>query len=315
MNQEHRQPLPQSQRRSRLKETWQDFNRALRSVREPFNPFAWILRLFLALVHHIYISTGLAGFCLRHDLHRRRWRACIPIFAMCLIGLVILSYPLSIRHRLIQPRWCSSSLSSSLSCKWMYLHDFIVFYLGFMVLYHYIATIFTSPGVALPSSSEATTTTTSPPPPPPTKAWTAIQSQGGILGWNAVCNIEQERQRVQLYGPLSLLTTTTTSPPAAAAAAACDTKKSSNSNKNNNNNHHDEQEEEDEIHYFPSVQASYCEKCQIIRPPRCHHCNVCHRCILQYDHHCIWVNSCTLRCFLLTCFCGKKKSVCVCVCV
>jgi DHHC palmitoyltransferase len=110
------------------------------------------------------------------------------------------------------------------------------------------------------------------------------------LGWNAVCNIEEERQRVQLYGPLSLSATT----------ATCDIQISSSSSSNNKsikNSHHHHEEEKEEINYFPSAQASYCEKCQIERPPRCHHCNVCHRCILQYDHHCIWVNSCTLRCF------------------
>ncbi|KAL7158976.1 hypothetical protein ABFS83_02G179300 [Erythranthe nasuta] len=36
----------------------------------------------------------------------------------------------------------------------------------------------------------------------------------------------------------------------------------------------------------------YCSRCQNGKPPRCHHCSVCERCVLKMDHHCIWVVNC-----------------------
>lgn len=33
--------------------------------------------------------------------------------------------------------------------------------------------------------------------------------------------------------------------------------------------------------FIPSHLSSYCKKCKINRPPRCHHCSRCDRCVLQ----------------------------------
>ncbi|XP_031393118.1 probable protein S-acyltransferase 12 isoform X2 [Punica granatum] len=36
----------------------------------------------------------------------------------------------------------------------------------------------------------------------------------------------------------------------------------------------------------------FCNQCRNGKPPRCHHCSVCQRCVLKMDHHCVWVVNC-----------------------
>ncbi|KAK8636197.1 hypothetical protein V6N13_004903 [Hibiscus sabdariffa] len=38
--------------------------------------------------------------------------------------------------------------------------------------------------------------------------------------------------------------------------------------------------------------GGYCTHCQNGKPPRCHHCSICRRCVLKMDHHCVWVVNC-----------------------
>ncbi|CAF1978368.1 unnamed protein product [Rotaria magnacalcarata] len=35
-----------------------------------------------------------------------------------------------------------------------------------------------------------------------------------------------------------------------------------------------------------------CLKCGVMKPPRAHHCKVCQKCVVRYDHHCPWINNC-----------------------
>ncbi|XP_041371917.1 palmitoyltransferase ZDHHC20-A-like [Gigantopelta aegis] len=76
-----------------------------------------------------------------------------------------------------------------------------------------------------------------------------------------------------------------------------------------------EQEEEDQspftvdsrgVRTYPYWSRSPCFKCDVIRPPRCHHCVLCNICVLKRDHHCFFAGSCigwrNQRHFIVFCF-------------
>ncbi|OQR82323.1 hypothetical protein ACHHYP_16216 [Achlya hypogyna] len=35
-----------------------------------------------------------------------------------------------------------------------------------------------------------------------------------------------------------------------------------------------------------------CDYCNAPQPPRCTHCHTCQTCVLELDHHCVWMNNC-----------------------
>ena len=38
--------------------------------------------------------------------------------------------------------------------------------------------------------------------------------------------------------------------------------------------------------------SQFCEICNTFKPPRCHHCSKCNRCLLKFDHHCHMFDTC-----------------------
>ena len=255
-------------------ETWNDFNRALRSP-EPFNAFTWVFRLANAAVKSGYYRSGL--FRLRLHL---MWRPLMPLFAILLIVLIVSSYYSFLRVP-IRERWCcpsKSELSGSTckeGCLWISVHDLIVAYLGVMILFNFISGCFCSPGVALPTS-EAVAANSSQETHNLQFSWTAQEGRGGCFCFGPTVDVHAERRRIVEYNEMVKRLVGGVS----------------------NLSNADES--------FPGTSSTICHKCNITRPARCHHCSACNRCVLQFDHHCIWLNNCVgynnYRSFVLTLF-------------
>ncbi|KAJ8433566.1 hypothetical protein Cgig2_033655 [Carnegiea gigantea] len=41
-----------------------------------------------------------------------------------------------------------------------------------------------------------------------------------------------------------------------------------------------------------SMRQWTCTYCSVLQPPRAKHCHDCDKCILQFDHHCVWLGTC-----------------------
>ncbi|KAI3519127.1 hypothetical protein L1887_08153 [Cichorium endivia] len=41
-----------------------------------------------------------------------------------------------------------------------------------------------------------------------------------------------------------------------------------------------------------SVRTCTCTYCNVVQPPRAKHCHDCDKCVLQFDHHCLWLGTC-----------------------
>ncbi|PNY04629.1 putative S-acyltransferase [Trifolium pratense] len=41
-----------------------------------------------------------------------------------------------------------------------------------------------------------------------------------------------------------------------------------------------------------AVRTWTCSYCSVEQPPRAKHCHDCDKCILQFDHHCVWLGNC-----------------------
>ncbi|KAI5581966.1 hypothetical protein POPTR_007G060100v4 [Populus trichocarpa] len=44
-----------------------------------------------------------------------------------------------------------------------------------------------------------------------------------------------------------------------------------------------------------SIRNLKCSYCNVEQPPRAKHCHDCDKCVLQFDHHCVWLGTCIGR--------------------
>lgn len=45
-------------------------------------------------------------------------------------------------------------------------------------------------------------------------------------------------------------------------------------------------------HRGSSIRSWNCTYCRVLQPPRAKHCHDCDKCVLQFDHHCVWLGTC-----------------------
>jgi hypothetical protein len=62
-----------------------------------------------------------------------------------------------------------------------------------------------------------------------------------------------------------------------------------------------------------SLDDRVCQRCAGPKPPRCHHCSTCDRCVLKFDHHCkvlgVCIGLCNYKFYILTLLHGCIASV------
>ena len=247
------QPRTDERRYYRLKPAWRAFQRALYAPAEQnFNPFVWIYRLTASALHDVRLWTGCDNGIM----------SLVPLFASSLIVAVLWAYFSTLRG-VVRQEWCTTTTTitdnnnNNKDCAWLYVHDMLVCYFGTMTLFHFWSAVVQSPGVVALSRFPQEHSS----------------SKRGVWGYRPVWDPVSEQARVDLF-----LGDTTTA--------------TDDNNNNNHNNSATMKNGTQTLSYFPDPHPSVCRVCQITRPPRCHHCSICQCCVLQFDHHCLWLNNC-----------------------
>lgn len=279
-----------------LQQQWEGFKEALYSV-EPFDQWHWIYVLFRAFICYLIIYVQRKILPTRV---KKVSKVIIPCFALCLVASMLSLYFLVLRNEVLLPRWCSTTPTAA--CRWAFFHDALVSYLGIMIFWNYLITVLSSPGVALPQKESTINGKKKEP-----LIWKSSEGRGGCCFINPFpVNVNLEFSRVQRFmGPsatflLSNATTTDTTVDCIDGQSHQNPRETASHEATADNRHNQEI-----VIHIPSLESSACEWCHIYnRPPRCHHCSTCNRCVLQMDHHCIWMNTCigygNYRNFLLT---------------
>jgi Uncharacterized protein containing DHHC-type Zn finger len=306
---------------------WQQFNKELRDISTEFNHLYWIRVLFFAAVKYLLHFARLAKVASWLVSKRGHVLQFLPLCVICLVSLILLAYCFILHHEVIVKRWCGATalgdvcpattsastlpagtLANRGGCGSSRVILCSVCYIGLMILYNFLRTTFSSPGIANLSKCQqsTTTTTTTTTTTSDTSStfmdcnnqsgngittttmasidddakepqWRSYHGQGGCCYLSLTPCIEKEIYLKKKY------------------TIQLDEKRMSSSSL---------EQMQPTLMYIPNPSSSYCKKCKIIRPPRCHHCSKCNRCVLQMDHHCVWINNCigynNYRTFVLT---------------
>jgi len=244
-------------------ETWADFNAALRST-DDFHAFEWTWKLLKISVPFFYFQFGV--YKLKLHIY---WRSVVPALAIVLIVAVVISYFGSLR-KIIELRWCSTTmaevtdksitrLGESDQCRWLFFHDTFVIYVSTMIIFNFLSACFRSPGVVLTSRQQAKNNKgsdlvdTNNSMLKVWKDWSSTDSIGGFCGISLPFDVAREALLVKSYYNIA------------------DSRNSSTKHNTTRNI----MKRKNEV--FPSTQETFCNKCMIKRPPRCHHCSICDR--------------------------------------
>jgi len=315
-----------------IEEEWNtaltEFNRAIRDVTSDFNQWHWMQKLFKTGMQYVLykittrigVSPKLIKKKMGHLLHM------IPCFSICLICFVSLCYFTTLHDSVIVKRWChcfSENNNNGIEpqpqqycqkqnetyCWWSTIHATIAIYLTIMILCNYSLTVFTSPGVALPPPFRDTTDNNQ-----EEEQKESNNIVDSLINNTATCSKTSINRRPtnDIYEQSLLWKSYYKS-----RGGCCYVHSNLNAKKehdrvlsfykyNNSNAKEEDWSCTENIVYLPSPNKSYCKRCFMHRPARCHHCSWCNRCVLQMDHHCLWMNNCigynNYRYFLLSLF-------------